>query len=108
MLKEPVTLKEYVTESRISPFNEWLEGLKSREIRAIVRARLNRLRLGSFGDCKSVGDGVSELRIHLSPGYRVYFGKEGNTVVILLYGGTKGSQQRDIEKAKALWRVYRS
>jgi len=72
----------------------------------MVRVRLNRLRLGNFGDCKFVGDGVHELRIAYGPGYRVYFGREGNFVVILLSGGDKGSQTRDITKAKEFWLDY--
>lgn len=66
-----------------SPFQEWLLGLKDPKARAIVRARLNRVELGNFGDCKSVGDGVFEFRISYGPGYRVYFGRVGE-----LYSGS--------------------
>ena len=70
-------------------------------------SRIGRLRLGNFGDSKRVGE-VFELRIHIGPGYRVYYGREGETVVILLCGGDKGSQASDIERAEAYWRDYRS
>ncbi len=72
----------------------------------IVRARLNRIRLGNFGDCKSVGGGVSELRIDFGPGYRVYYGREGLSVVILLCGGIERIQARDIVTAQAYWKEY--
>ena len=69
-------------------------------------ARLNRIRLGNFGDCKSVGSGVEELRIDFGPGYRVYYGRDGVLVVILLCGGSKRAQDRDILKAKGYWGKY--
>jgi putative addiction module killer protein len=71
-----------------------------------VRARLNRIRLGNFGDCKSVGSGVEELRIDFGPGYRIYYGREGSLVVILLCGGSKASQARDILRAQRYWKEY--
>ena len=101
------TIVIYEQESGKSLFLEWLLGLKDVKGRAVIRARLNRIELGNFGDCKSVGAGVQELRIAFGPGYRVYFGREGNTVVVLLYGGDKGSQSRDIAKAKLLWKEYK-
>ncbi len=73
---------------------------------AIVRARLNRIRLGNFGDCKSVGGGVEELRIDFGPGYRVYYGREGSLVVVLLCGGDKRTQARDILTAQKYWKEY--
>jgi len=71
-----------------------------------VRSRLNRIRLGNFGDCKSVGGGVEELRIDFGPGYRVYYGREGALVVVLLCGGSKKSQARDIVTAQRQWKEY--
>jgi putative addiction module killer protein len=79
-----------------------------RDVRAvgIVRARLNRIRLGSFGDCKPVGGVGEELRIDYGPGYRVYYGREGSVVVVLLCGGDKRTQARDILTARKSWKEY--
>ena len=100
-MSEPVIeLREYLSESGQNPFRSWLESLRDRQARAKIRVRLNRIRLGNFGDSKSVGNGVSELRIPHGPGYRVYFGRKDDTIVILLYGGDKKSQSRDIALAQ--------
>ena len=69
--------------------------------------RLDRVSLGNFGDCHGVGDGVQELRIDYGPGYRVYFGQVGSTIVLLLFGGDKSTQAKDIEQAKRYWNEYR-
>ncbi len=69
--------------------------------------RLDRLEQGNFGDCKAVGDGVLELRMDFGPGYRVYFAEDGPDVVLLLLGGDKSTQDKDIETAKTYWREYR-
>lgn len=103
---QQIELLEYLTESGRNPFRKWLEGLRDRQARAKIRVRLNRIRLGNFGDCKSVGRGVSELRISYGPGYRVYFGRKGNLVVILLYGGNKKTQSKDIALAQEYWADY--
>ena len=88
------------------PFSEWISSLKDARSVGIVRARLNRIRLGNFGDCKAVGEGVEELRIDFGPGYRVYFGRQGALVVILLCGGSKKTQAKDIGNAKKYWKEY--
>lgn len=83
-------------------FAKWIKGLKDARARGRVLVRVQRLAAGNFGDAKSVGGGVSELRIPYGPGYRVYYTRRGDTLVILLCGGDKGSQSRDIEKAKQM------
>jgi len=83
-------------------FADWLAARSDRQARARILVRIERMQSENFGDCKSVGDGVSEMRIHYGPGYRVYFTMRGDTVVILLCGGIKGSQRFDVVKAKLL------
>lgn len=83
-------------------FRLWESNLRDRRVRTIIATRINRLSAGLAGDVAPVGEGVSELRIHYGAGYRVYFQKRGDTIVILLCGGDKGSQPRDIELAKSL------
>lgn len=83
-------------------FAKWLDGLRDARAKARILLRLRRLSLGNFGDWKPVGDSVSELRIDYGPGYRVYLTRRGNSVVILLAGGIKKSQSRDIKRAIAL------
>ena len=87
-----------------SVFAKWLGGLRDRQARARIQVRLDRLALGLAGDVKPVGSGVSELRIDHGPGYRVYFKRKGDDVVILLAGGNKRTQDRDIQRALALAR----
>ena len=98
----------YARSDGSEPFTEWLRGLRDGTTRNRIRQRIARLRLGNFGDTRSVGDGVLELRIHFGPGFRVYFGREGASVVILLCGGDKSSQERDIDRAVEYWRDHRS
>jgi putative addiction module killer protein len=83
-------------------FRKWRLRLKDHRARAIIASRLDRLAQGHVGDVKTIGEGISELRIHYGPGYRVYFRKQGNTIVILLCGGDKSTQTKDIEAAKRL------
>jgi putative addiction module killer protein len=83
-------------------FAKWLSGLRDRITRARIAVRIDRLALGNPGDVKPVGGGVSEMRIDYGPGYRVYFARRGNVVVLLLSGGDKASQARDIAAAKVL------
>ena len=90
---------------RTEVFAKWLDGLRDWRGRARVQARIERLAMGHAGDVKPVGGGVSELRIDVGPGYRVYFTRRGETVVILLAGGNKSTQARDIKSAQALARA---
>jgi putative addiction module killer protein len=83
-------------------FREWLDRLPDRRARERIAMRIVRIEAGLFGDARPVGEGVSELRIDYGPGYRVYFAQRGKMLVILLYGGDKRSQNRDIARAKAL------
>ena len=98
----------YSTDSDKKPFIDWL-GKRDAKVKAILAARLARVRLSNFGDCKIIkgAHGVWELRISYGPGYRIYFGKQGTEIVILLIGGDKKSQARDIAKAKEYWRKFK-
>ena len=87
---------------RSATFDRWLMGLRDRRAVARIAARLDRLASGNSGDAEPVGDGVSELRIHYGPGYRVYFLRRGPVLIVLLCGGDKSSLERDITQAKAL------
>jgi putative addiction module killer protein len=89
------------------PFDEWMKGLRDKTAIARMLARLARVRRGNLGDCKPVGDGVSELRVDFGPGFRVYFGQEGATIVVLLCGGEKRTQTRDIRLAKQYWHEFK-
>jgi putative addiction module killer protein len=83
-------------------FSTWIAGLRDVRAAARIDVRIGRLRIGNFGDTKSVAEGVSELRIDYGPGYRIYFTRRGKIVVILLCGGDKNTQKRDIKTAKSL------
>jgi putative addiction module killer protein len=85
-------------------FSRWFAGLRDSRARMRITTRIRRLSLGLAGDVKPVGEGVSELRINYGPGYRVYFVQRGGTLIVLLAGGDKHTQSRDIESAKALAR----
>lgn len=80
-------------------YEEWFADLRDRKGKEVILARLRRVEIGNFGDCEPVGEGVSELRIHFGPGYRVYLMKQGIEIVILLAGGDKSTQRRDIDGA---------
>ena len=84
------------------PVSEWLASLRDLRARAQIEIRLRRLAIGNFGDCKPVGDGVLELRVDVGAGYRLYCGRHGQTLVILLCGGDKSTQSKDIKQAKVL------
>lgn len=88
-------------------FDQWLRGLQDPIGRARVLKRLSAAEMGAWGDCNSVGEGVAEMRIHCSSGYRVYFTRMGNTVYLLLAGGNKTTQKRDIKAAIAMAKVLR-
>ena len=103
---EPKTVLAYRTREGQVPFNEWLNGLNDPNAVARILARLGRVRRGNLGDCKPVGEGVFELRVDYGPGYRVYLGQRGQTLVVLLCGGDKRTQDRDIRLAQDYWSDY--
>ena len=107
MVSAQQKIELYVTQNGRVPFQDWLESLKDISARALVRVRLDRIRLGNFGDCKHVGTGIFELRVNFGPGYRVYFGRIGGKIVLLLFGGNKSGQKKDILKAHEYWTEYR-
>ena len=97
----------YQREDGQEPFSDWVNALRDKIAQARIRIRLRQLQAGSFGDCEPVGEGVVELRVHVGPGYRVYCGRHGKAVVLLLCGGDKSSQKTDIKRAKALWAEWK-
>jgi len=107
-LAKPKQILIYKKEDGDEPFTLWLNSLRDVVGRQRILMRLRRLEQGNYGDCESVGDGVSELRMFFGPGYRVYFGEDAGNIVVLLCGGDKKSQQKDIRQAKAFWQEYLS
>ncbi len=92
---------------RTSVFDAWLSRLKDARGKARILERIRSAERGHFGDCQSVGGGVSEMRVHYGPGYRVYFTRHNDVVYVLLCGGTKRGQQRDIQRAREMARLLR-
>jgi len=90
------------------PVVDWLESIRDITTRARIKNRLRRIALGNLGDCKSIGQGMYELRLHFGPGYRVYFGQVDNVIILLLCGGDKSTQAKDIKKAKECWTDYKN
>jgi putative addiction module killer protein len=105
---QPREIRNYLTADGRNPFYEWFDSLRDKKAKAKIRARLDRVEDGNLGDYKSVGEGVFELRIDFGPGYRIYFGQDGATIILLLCGGNKSTQEADIYKAKEYWEDYRS
>src|SRR3989337_4208374 len=102
----PYTIEYYLTVTNKKPFKEWMDGLDI-NTRAKIRIRLDRVRLGNLGKNRHVGEGVHELKIDHGPGYRVYYALNGKTVVLLLLGGDKSTQEKDILQAKTYWEDYK-
>lgn len=101
----PITVYYYQTSAGRCPFKDWFDSLDQR-VQQIVDARLARVRRGLFGDAKPLGAGVWELKLDVGPGYRIYYGKDGKTIVILLHAGQKKGQSADIDAAQELWMDY--
>ncbi len=97
------TINEYTDEGGKSPYAQWLESIRDARAKAKIIMRVDKMELGLFGDVEPIGEGLSELRIHYGPGYRIYYGKEGQQVYLLLCGGDKSTQAKDIKKAKEYW-----
>jgi putative addiction module killer protein len=89
-------------------FEHWLGHLRDAKGKARILSRLDSAALGNFGDCQSVGEGLSEMRVHFGPGYRVYFTRRGTTVYVLLIGGDKSTQKRDIRRAQKMARELKT
>ena len=98
-------VREYLTADGRNVFRDWLK-TQDRAVRARIQARVLRFELGNLGDHKNVGAGVWEARLAFGPGYRIYFGKDGDAVIVLLAGGSKASQATDIRRAQGFWRDY--
>ena len=92
---------------RSDEFDSWLSGLKDKVVKARIVQRLDAVGAGNFGDCESVGQGISEMRIHVGPGYRVYYTRRADAVYLLLAGGDKSSQKRDIKRATEVARALK-
>lgn len=92
---------------KTSEFDKWLKKLNDRKAKAKILLRLQRVEAGNLGDISSVGEGIDEFQIHDGPGYRIYFRRQGERIILLLMGGDKSSQESDIKKAKALWNQYK-
>lgn len=101
----PFEIRHYQTASGKRPFQRWMDSLDV-QTQLIVDVRLARVRRGLFGDAKSLGGGIFELKIDIGPGYRIYYGRDGKTIVILLQAGDKKGQSSDIKTAKAHWDDY--
>ncbi len=102
----PYSIEYYLTASNRKPFKVWLDGLDS-VARAKIRIRLDRVILGNLGKNRHVGEGVYELKIDYGPGYRVYYALNGKTVILLLLGGDKSTQKKDISLAKVYWKDHK-
>ncbi len=104
---QPKQIINYVTNKGKIPFEDWLNSLRDQKTKFLIKMRLDRIALGNLGDSKSLGDGVYELRINYGKGYRLYFGQIGSIIIILLCGGDKSTQQKDIQNAKQYWLNYK-
>ena len=106
MVQETWELQKYVTETGICPFDEWFDTLDS-TTKARIDVRFDRVITGNFGDYKSVGEGIYELRFFFGSGYRVYYAISGKRIILLLIAGSKKSQNKDIKMAQRFWTNYK-
>ena len=105
MIINTLEILYYWTSDRKCPYKEWFDSLEA-SLQQIIDARLNRVKLGLLGETNSISRSIFELKFRVGPGYRIYFGKQGRQLIILLCGGDKGSQKRDIKKAVQYWEDY--
>ncbi len=101
-----MTVEIYQNKQGYRPFEAWVNRLRDQRAQAAIDNRIRRISLGNLGDYKSIGEGICELIIDIGPGYRVYFRRIGQTIILLLCGGDKRSQRRDISRAKQFWNDY--
>jgi putative addiction module killer protein len=99
-------IQKLVLQNGVTPFDEWFESLMDQKMRIAIDSRLARVRAGNFGDAKSVGEGVFELRLAVGPGLRIYYALKGREVVVLIGGGDKSTQRRDIRRGQELWKSF--
>jgi putative addiction module killer protein len=104
----PKQIVFYADEDGNEPFQVWIDNLRDQQGRRRIISRLFRVQQGNYGDVEPIGEGLSELRLFFGPGYRVYFGEDAGNIVVILCGGDKASQDRDIEAAKDYWKEYKS
>ncbi len=105
---DTIEIRQYQTADGRIPFAEWIAALRDRRANQAIAARITRLQAGNRGGWKAVGSGVFELRIDTGPGYRVYCGQDGETLVLLLCAGDKRTQTKDIERARDYWKDYQA
>lgn len=106
MEAKPREIRRYIMPDGKIPFDEWFHSLRDVNAKSRIDLRISRVSIGNLGDYRSLGEGVYELRIYYDPGYRVYFGQIGTTIVLLLCGGDKSTQSEDIRIAKEYWKDY--
>lgn len=106
MKPEQRAIRAYKLPNGSCPFKEWRQGIRDVIARKSIDVRIDRAAQGNIGTCENVGDGVFELKIDYGPGYRVYFAYEGNDILLLLVGGDKSTQKKDIKTAKTYWSNY--
>jgi len=100
-------LKALVLENGNSPIEAWIKGIRDTQTRQRIQARLDRIERGNLGEYRNIGEGVSEFKMDFGAGYRIYFARTGATLIVLLVGGDKSTQDNDIKTARQLWKDYR-
>jgi putative addiction module killer protein len=107
-MTQKIFIELYEDENGRCPYLKWFDKLKNKKDAPRIENRVRRIETdGNFGTIESIGDGVFEFKFYFGPGYRIYFGKEDDAFIIILIGDDKGTQKRDIEKAKAYWKDYK-